>query len=354
MGNNVERADEEPRTHPTSVALGRPPAAEVDAGTDIVLTVKVSCPYGCDLRERVINVIDARWRRRGGESACRLCRSTSTKRRNSPSWPRTRWASIRGRSYSRSTRPKALCTRKARFRLRSGPLAHDTSLAVWGVPSPIVIDHPFRIQVGATCSAGCDLKGKEIQICDETGASIARGTLGETPWDGTRALYWTEVDLVAPASEGATSRSIRFAPTELRLPHGGASARFGFETVKPPQYSVTVKVVQKDAGTPVEDAQVRLGVYFAYSDPTGLARVAMPRGTYSLDVLKTGYEAALTSAGGERRRHRGSRSRGHPAGESRRVLVVRSDETSLVARAAETGVDADTKTRHPVRATRPD
>ena len=82
-----------------------------------------------------------------------------------------------------------------------------------------------------------------------------------------------------------------FAPTELRLPHGGASARFGFETVKPPQYSVTVKVVQKDAGTPVEDAQVRLGVYFAYSDPTGLARVAMPQGTYSLDVLKTGYEA---------------------------------------------------------------
>src|SRR6185436_9738347 len=88
-------------------------------------------------------------------------------------------------------------------------LAHDTSLAVWSVPSPIVIDHPFRIQVGATCSSGCDLKGREIEICDEAGASIARGQLGETPWDGTRALYWTEVDLVAPDREGATSRSIR-------------------------------------------------------------------------------------------------------------------------------------------------
>ena len=140
-------------------------------------------------------------------------------------------------------------------------------------------------------AAGCDLKGKEIQICDETGASIALGNLGETPWNGTRALYWTEVDLVAPAEEGATSRSISFAPTELRLPHGGASARFGFETVKPPQYSVTVKVVQKDAGTPIEDAQVRLGVYFACSDKTGVARVALPQGTYDLDVLKRGYEA---------------------------------------------------------------
>ncbi len=123
-----------------------------------------------------------------------------------------------------------------------------------------MIDHPFRIHVGATCSAGCDLTGKEIEICDETGARVARGNLGEAPWDGTRALYWTEVDLVAPATAGSTSRSIGFAPTELRLPHGGASARFGFETVNPPQYSVNVKVVQKDAGTPVEDAQVRLGV----------------------------------------------------------------------------------------------
>src|SRR5882762_6514258 len=57
MSNNVERADEEPRTHPTSVALSRPPAAEVDAGTDIVLKIKVSCPHGCDLRGRVINVL---------------------------------------------------------------------------------------------------------------------------------------------------------------------------------------------------------------------------------------------------------------------------------------------------------
>ena len=55
--------------------------------------------------------------------------------------------------------------------------------------------------------------------------------------------------------------------------------------------SVTVKVVQKDAGTPIEDAHVRLGVYFACSDQTGVARVALPQGTYEVDVLKTGYEA---------------------------------------------------------------
>ncbi len=37
--------------------MSRPPAAEVDAGTDIVLKIKVSCPHGCDLRGEVVNVI---------------------------------------------------------------------------------------------------------------------------------------------------------------------------------------------------------------------------------------------------------------------------------------------------------
>jgi hypothetical protein len=285
-----EGADEKPRVHPTSVALSRPPADEVDAGTDIVLKIKVWCPYGCDLRGRVISVMAPDGAVMAGcgltdfadhanettEFACIAPHEVGEY-----SWtlvfPRDE---AEGLLHQEGSLPITVKTR-----------AHDTSLAVWSVPSPIVIDHPFRVHVGATCSAGCDLRGKEIQIYNETGASMARARLGETPWDGTRALYWTEVDLVAPSREGATSRSVRFAPTELRLPHDGASARFGFETVKPAQYSVTVKVVQKDVATPVEGAQIRLGVYFAYSDPAGLARVAMPQGTYSLDVLKPGYEA---------------------------------------------------------------
>jgi hypothetical protein len=289
MGNNIERADEEPRSHLTSVALARPPAAEVDAGTGIVLKVKVSCPYGCDLREQVINVVAPDGAVVGGSRLAEFSDNVNETTEFAFIAPdevgEYSWTVVFPKQEA-----EGLVHEEGSLPITVRTMAHDTSLAVWGVPSPIVMDHAFRIQVGATCSAGCDLKGKEIQICDETGASIARGKLGETPWDGTRALYWTEVDLVAPAREGAISRSIRFAPTELQLPHSGASARFGFETVQPPQYSVTVKVVQKDAGTPVEDAQVRLGVYFAYSDPTGLARVAVPRGAYSLDVLKTGYE----------------------------------------------------------------
>ena len=292
MSDDIERADEELRLHPIIVELNCPLDAEVDAGTEIALKVKVSCPHGCDLREHVIDVVAPDGAVVGSGRLVEFSDKVNETAEFTFTAPEEvgeyAWTVVFAEhdfedgAHQEGSLPITVRT-----------LAHDTSLAVWSVPSPIVIDHPFRIQVGATCSSGCDLSGKEIQIFDETGTCLAQATLGKTPWDGTRALYWTEVDLVAPATEGPTTRSVAFAPAELRLPHGGTSARFGFETVKPPQYSVVVKVVQKDAGIPVEDAQIRLGVHFAYSDSNGVARVAMPQGTYSLDVLKTGFEAPV-------------------------------------------------------------
>jgi hypothetical protein len=290
MTHNLGRPDEEPRTHRISVALSLQPPAEVDAGADIVLKVKASCPAGCDLRGRVIDVVTPDGAVVAGSALADFADNANETTEFAFRAP----GEVGEYSWTLVFAPyetEGLVHTEASLPIVVRTMAHDTSLAVWGVPSPIVIDQPFRAHVGATCSSGCDLEGKEIQICDETGASIARGKFGATPWNGTRALYWTEVDLVAPAKEGATSRSVSFAPTEMRLPHGAASARFGFETVRAPQYSVAVKVVEKDSGAPIEDAQVRLGVYFACSDQTGLARVALPQGTYDLDVLKTGYEA---------------------------------------------------------------
>jgi hypothetical protein len=294
MIDEIERADEGTHrtraTHPITVSFGRPTAAEVDAGTEIVLKVKVSCSHGCDLRDRVIDVIAPDGVVVGTSRLAVFVDNFNETTEFAFTAPEEvgeySWNVVFAKHHDED-----VVHEEGVLPITVRTLAHDTSLAVWSVASPIVFDHPLRIQVGATCSAGCNLSGKEIHIFDETGASIAHAKLGATPWDGTRALYWTDVDLVAPGEEGSTSRSITFAPTELRLPHGEASARFGFETVKPPQYFVAVKVVQRDAGTPIEDAQIRLGVYFAYSDSNGVAKVAMPEGTYSLDVLKTGYEA---------------------------------------------------------------
>jgi hypothetical protein len=169
---------------------------------------------------------------------------------------------------------------------------HATSLAVWDNPSPVVIGKQFRVKVGAKCTAACSLTGKEIEIQDETGAIVCSGALGERPWDGTTALYWTSVEMAAPTCEGHFTWQLKFSAAELRLPHSGASCAFSFVTVRPPEHSVSVKVVDKHTEAPIPDAQVRLSVYRTSTDEKGLARFAVPAGEHRLFIWKPGYDVA--------------------------------------------------------------
>ena len=126
-------------------------------------------------------------------------------------------------------------------------------------------------------------------MCDESGAAIADGTLGDTPWQGTSALFWTEVELVAPMTEGVVSRSVRFAAEDVDAPHTGSASAFTFATMRPPEHCVTVSVVEKETRAPIERAEVRLGPYRGTTDEDGLAKVETPKGTYEVCAWKPGY-----------------------------------------------------------------
>lgn len=155
--------------------------------------------------------------------------------------------------------------------------------------------HRSKMKVGATCSGGCPLTDQEIEIYSDKEVTAGRGRLGPTPWPGTSALYWTEVDLLAPATEGTSSWSVVLAASNLELPHARAASRFSFVTVPPPEHTVTVKVTEKGAESPVDNVEVRFGVYRDRTDEYGLAKVELPKGAYDLVVWKLGYEA-LTKA----------------------------------------------------------
>src|ERR1700686_1469357 len=90
---------------------------------------------------------------------------------------------------------------------------------------------------------------------------MASGSLGETPWPGTSALYWTELELLAPAAAGMFSCSVRFDASGLEIPHRGAAASFSISIVSPPEHRLTVKVCEQDTVAPIENAPVRLGAY---------------------------------------------------------------------------------------------
>jgi hypothetical protein len=280
------------KTHSANLELSEPAPAELSVGSDFVLQVKVSCPAGCDLGAMPLAVTgpDGQVATFGpgsdqeaapGEVAPREIALTAPQQVGEHVWV------VRFLPQERAGIRHEECTLPVHVRT----MPHATSLAVWAVPSPVVMGEKFSIKVGAKSAAAFDLKGKKIAISNQAGAVIAQGNLGDAPWPGTSALYWTEVEMTAPEQEGMFWCAVNFAAADIETPHDAASSKFSVAIVRPPEHRLTVEVLEKDTKAPIEDAQVRLGAYRAATDPSGRAEVAMPKGTYDLTVWKVGYDA---------------------------------------------------------------
>ena len=280
------------QTHSTILELAEPAPAEVAVGSDLALQLKVSCPMGCDLSGVPVTVTGPDGQvmtiePRAGHELAPGEVSLRTIALNAPATVGEQAWSIRFPAHASEGVVHEQCMLPVSVRT----MPHATSLAVWAIPSPVVMGERFSLKVGAKSSSGCALKGTKIVISDQGGTVLAQGSLQDAPWPGTSALYWTEVEVPAPEQEGMFWCTVSFAAADIETPHERSSAKFSVAIVRPPEHRLTIEVLEKDSKAPVEDAQVRLGAYGAATDTAGRAEVALPKGTYDLTVWKVGYEA---------------------------------------------------------------
>jgi hypothetical protein len=276
-----------------TVVLGLSEAAplEVAAGTKFALPLRLACASGCDLSAVPITVTAPDGSTSQAEKLDHKADgSDANVRRIALIAPRTigeyAWRVSAGGHEVEGVRHEAKALDVA---VKTKP--HSTSLAAWAIPSPIVAGQRFALKVGAKSAAGCELSGQRIEVLNERGAAIASGQLGPMPWPDTTALYWAELELTAPEEPGMFGWSVRFAPSDLDLPHDGASSRFSIAIAPAPEHRLTVKVVEQTTSAPIADAWIRLGPYKAATSETGLVEIMMPKGKYDLYVWKAGYEA---------------------------------------------------------------
>jgi hypothetical protein len=274
------------RAHSTTIEVIEPAPLRVVAGSAFTLKVKVSCPRGCDLGGMPVKIIAANgpvgteFATEVGPDDIAEIKLKAPGRTGDHVWSMTLGPhEVAGIRHDEVT-----------VAARTGIIPHGTSLAVWSIPSPVVTGAKFAIEIGAKSSAGIALVAEHVEVRNESGEVVAQGYLGETPYPGTTALYWTTVELAAPAREGLHTWSVEFEPRELDLPHERTSTTFGVSVVRPPEHRLTIEVIEKDTSTPITGALVRLGVYRAVTDPLGFAELDMPEGVYDLHVWKVGYE----------------------------------------------------------------
>jgi hypothetical protein len=269
--------------------MGRSIPLEVEAGTSVTLNVGVSCPSGCDLRGLSVSVMApdgvvmtselvdyGEQMNETGEFAL-----TVPKQVGEHAW------SVLFPRHEIGTVVHEECALPISFQT----IPHRTSMAVWDVPFPVAKNRSFKVKVGLQCSAACQLTGQVVEIRDEAGTKVGEGRLGDTLWAGTSALYWAEVDMAAPAAEGVSSSSVTFTAAELEVAHEDASASFSFRADRPPDHTVTVRVIDKQTKAPIDDVEVRLGLYMVSTDERGVVKVGLPQGTYELTIRKDGYKA---------------------------------------------------------------
>jgi hypothetical protein len=267
-----------------SLELVEPIPAELPVGAKLALKVKASCAAGRDLRGARIDLLAAdEIAATGllGEFGAGELAVAAPQRLGEFTWrlvfPRQE---IGGIAYRASALALAFRTRP-----------HQASLAVWDIPTPVTVGARFCIKVGAKSSGDCSLAGMQVRVLDANGTEMGCGTLGDAPLAGTGALYFAQIELVAPAHDGQFSWTAAFAAEAAAMPHLGAATGFSFVVVKAAEHRLTVTVIEAGSAAPVEDVQIGLGPYRAATDANGLAQIETASGRYELAVWKAELEA---------------------------------------------------------------
>ena len=173
---------------------------------------------------------------------------------------------------------------ESRAQLGFSARPHAVRLETWGLPTAVTAGEEFRVKVGVKCSAGCDLTGWRFEIVDQDEKRLAGGEAGPEPWQGTKSLYHAEVTLPAPSEPGIFRWRVRTAAADEVPAHDAAERSFGANAVSPPEHVLTVEAFDRDKGEPIAGMHVLLHPFRALTDENGVARLAVPKGNYSLLV----------------------------------------------------------------------
>jgi hypothetical protein len=283
------------RVHGGRVCTVEVSPQEVDAGGELTVVVRASCPEGCDLEGQGVSIRD----QNGGELAVAELAAAEPSEAEGDAYatgPITLQAPLdvgehTWRAVLAPIEKDEVLHEEAATTFVFSTQAHAASVNVWGVPSAIPVGEAFNFKVGIKCSAGCKLAGRQVFLFDHEGAQIAEGHLREDAWPDTSALYFVELQAKAPRQTGDYHWRVETPGSEPGVPHADGSSTLAVKVVPAADHVVTVEAFDIESGAPIKGAHVLLHPYRALTDDNGVAKVNVAKGTYKLFVSGFNYIA---------------------------------------------------------------
>ena len=263
---------------------------EVDAGAELTITVRASCPHGCDLRGQSVSI-----RNQDDIELARVELTEFDREAHVTSAFVLRVPLEVGEHVYRAVlaaqEKDGTLHEETSTEFSFAAKAHAASVNVWSLPSAIAAGERFRLKVGIKCSAGCKLTGRQLSIFDHEGAQVGAGSLLDDIWPGTSALYFAEVETQAPLTIGDYQWQVKTPGSDSGVPHAAGSFTFAVKVVSPPDHEVTVEAFDSEKQIPIKGAHVLLHPYRALTDESGVAKVNVAKGRYKLFVSGFNYIA---------------------------------------------------------------
>jgi hypothetical protein len=278
------------RTHRARACAVEVSPDEVDAGAALTVTVRVSCPDGCDLRGQGVSIrtqddaelATAELSEFDGE---RYAASAFVLRAPLEVGEHIYRAVLAAREKDGVLHEET----STEFAFAAKP--HATTVNVWGLPSAIAAGERLGFKVGIKCSAGCKLAGRPLSVLDDEGAQVGAASLRDDVWPGTSALYFAEVEARASLATGDHEWRVECPGSDSGVPHAAGSSAFTVKVVSPPDHEVTVEAFDGEKQTPIAGAHVVLHPYRALTDESGVAKIKVAKGRYKLFVSGFQYIA---------------------------------------------------------------
>jgi hypothetical protein len=264
--------------------------SEVDAGAELTVTARVSCPNGFDLRGQSVSIREQNDTELATAELTEFDGATNATSAFILRAPLEVGEHIYRAVLAANEKDGVLQEETStEFSFVARP--HAMSVNVWGLPSAIAAGECFGLKVGIKCSAECKLAGRPLSIFDHEGAQVGEANLLDDVWPGTSALYFAEVEAQAPLTTGDHEWHAEAPGSEQGVPHAAGSFTFTIKVVRPPDHEVTVEAFDSEKQTPIKGAHVLLHPYRALTDERGMAKVRVAKGCYRLFVSGFQYIA---------------------------------------------------------------
>jgi len=264
--------------------------SKVDAGAELTVTVRVSCPDGFDLRGQSVSI------RNQNDTELATAELTEFDGETYATSAFVLRAPLKVgehiyRAVLAAQEKDGVSHEETSTEFSFAAKAHAVSVNVWGLPSAIATGERFRLKAGIKCSAGCKLTGRPVCVFDDQDTQVGAGSLLDDIWPGTSALYFAEVEAQAPLKTGDYTWHVKIPGSERGVPHAAGSFTFAVKVVSPPDHEVTMEAFDSEKQTPIKGAHVLLHPYRALTDERGVAKVKVTKGRYKLFVSGFQYIA---------------------------------------------------------------